>query len=701
MLNNIKKYLFSILFLGLPGLLFPQSKIEEKDTLKTIFRSELVITGTKTFKRKTDSPVMVNVLESKNISNVQACNLSEALKFQPGLRIETNCQTCNYSQLRMNGLQGGYSQILFNGRPVFSTLMGLYGLEQIPSNLIDRIEIVRGGGSSLYGSSAIGGTVNVITKIPQKNGGEFQVLNQLIGYQTSDYILFGNGTWLNEKKNFGVTAFVNQRRRGFYDANRDGFSELSKIKLSSMGVNGFYLGKNEQKLEIAFSAMDEFRLGGDQRDLPFEWLEQVEKRQSNVFLGSIDYQKNFHQGKSSLILFAGFQMTNRNHLTGILPDDSIELVRYQTTPPFGSSFNQTFQGGAQFNHRVKFKNWGTNVFTVGTEYLLDSIFDQIPSYRYLVRQKAIDWGTFFQSDWEIRNKIILLSGFRFDFHNFLQKPILSPRVALLVKSFQNTQIRLNYGNGFRAPQAFDTDLHTAFAGGGVSRVLISPGLGAEKSRSLSASINYDYPTEKYIFGATIESFSTILKNVFVLENTGVDSFGEIFEKRNGSSANVQGITFETRFNYAKKLQLEAGFTTQRSYYQDSLVLIQGLPKRINFLRTPNNYGYSVVTFDPNSKWSFNGNAVFTGKMEVAHFGGAIGQPLDRFVSTKVFWELNGKVTKKYFISEESGRIEVFVGVKNILNDYQKDFDRGKNRDSNYIYGPLFPRTYFVGVKWVK
>lgn len=118
---------------------------------ESISLEQVVVTGTKSFKRVTESPVIVNVLESKNIQAVQACNISEGLKFQPGLRIETDCQTCNYTQLRMNGLGGGYSQILINGRPVFSPLIGLYGMEQIPANMVDRIEVVRGGGSALLG----------------------------------------------------------------------------------------------------------------------------------------------------------------------------------------------------------------------------------------------------------------------------------------------------------------------------------------------------------------------------------------------------------------------------------------------------------------------------------------------------------------------------------------------------------------------
>ena len=150
---------------------------------------EVVITGSRTFKRKVDSPVIVNILNSTALENVQACNLSEGLKFQPGLRVETDCQTCNYTQLRMNGLGGGYSQILINGRPIFSPLTGMYGLEQIPVNMIERIETIRGGGSTLYGSSAIGGVVNVITKTPKENSFNVNSTYQNIKGSSDDYIL--------------------------------------------------------------------------------------------------------------------------------------------------------------------------------------------------------------------------------------------------------------------------------------------------------------------------------------------------------------------------------------------------------------------------------------------------------------------------------------------------------------------------------
>ena len=161
---------------------------------------ELVVTGTKTFQRKTQTPVIVNVLGKNTLKAVDATNIAEWLNFQPGLRVETDCQTCNYTQLRMNGLGGSYSQILINSRPIFSPLIGLYGLEQIPANMVDRIEVVRGGGSALYGSSAIGGTVNVITQIPQSNAYDISYTYHSINGRAIDNVINGNISMVTRKE---------------------------------------------------------------------------------------------------------------------------------------------------------------------------------------------------------------------------------------------------------------------------------------------------------------------------------------------------------------------------------------------------------------------------------------------------------------------------------------------------------------------
>lgn len=663
-----------------------------------ILLDQMVVTGTKTFKRQTESAVIVNVIESKTLEGVQACNLSEGLKFQPGLRVETDCQTCNYTQLRMNGLAGGYSQILINGRPIFSPLTGLYGLEQIPANMIERIEIVRGGGSALYGSSAIGGTVNVITKIPKTSGFDIGFTHQNINGGALDNILSGNGTVLTKNKNAGASIFVNNRTRSYYDHNGDNFSELPELQNNSFGTNLFFQPTQNQKIELSISNLNEYRYGGEMVDKPAYLTQQSEERTHRVWMGSLDYQINFNHDSSSVIAYMAGQNTSRDHYTGIFPDDSIDIVNHLIDPPYGYSTNTTWQGGIQFNQKMKGFNGLTNVVTFGGEYVSDDVLDQIESYQYKVDQQTQNIGGFAQSDLDITSSINLLTGIRADKHNLVDHVIVSPRVSLLYKLKKTTQFRLTWGTGFRAPQAFDTDLHIAFAGGGVSRISLSDDLKEERSSSFSGSINYDLSKTKYVVGFTLEGFYTYLKDAFYLHPIGTDQYGERFEKRNGDGATVQGITLELRANYNRKMQLETGITIQSSVYDTPVENATNLAPREDFLRTPNVYGYGTLSITPNKKFSTTLNLVYTGSMELLHLAGAPELQENTYLTSPTFTEFGFKTGYTFSLKKTDTGLEVFGGIKNLFNAYQNDFDTGKNRDSNYIYGPSMPRTFFIGIR---
>ena len=665
---------------------------------ETMAIDEVVVTGTKTFKRQTDAAVIVNVIDSKLLSQTQSCNISEGLRFQPGLRVETDCQTCNYTQLRMNGLGGSYSQILINGRPIFSPLTGLYGMEQIPANMVDRIEVVRGGGSALYGSSAIGGTVNIITRIPVESGYDFSVTSNLMNGQSYDHILSGNINMLTQKRNAGASVFVNRRTREAYDHNGDRFSELPQLGNNSFGANLFYKPTPDQKLELSLSSLSEYRYGGEMISGAAHMAQQSEERAHDVLMGSADYQINFNDQNSSFILYAAGQRTDRDHFTGIMPDESVEIDEYMYDPPYGFTVNTTLQAGTQLNHRLADFLGGTNVITGGMEYVYDDVLDSIGSYNYVVDQTTGIFGLFLQSDWEIRRGITLLAGVRADKHNLVDRVIFSPRVSLLYKLKNYTQFRLTWGTGFRAPQAFDTDMHIAFAGGGISRINLSPGLAEERSNSLSGSVNFDRATENYIAGFTLEGFYTRLDNAFYLQPAGSDEFGDLFQKRNGEGASVQGATLELRGNYNKLMQLEAGFTFQTSLYDDPVEHIEGEALRREFLRTPNRYGYMAYSFTPGERFNASITAVYTGPMELVHFAGAPEQATDAYVTSPDFFEFNLKAGHMVRIGRLDSGVEIFGGVRNIFNAYQNDFDTGKNRDSGYVYGPAAPRTFFIGLR---
>ena len=659
---------------------------------------QVVITGTRTQKRRTNSPVIVNLIDSKTLDQVVATNLAEGLKYQPGLRVETDCQTCNYTQLRMNGLQGGYSQILVNSRPIFSPLTGLYGMEQIPVNMIDRIEIVRGGVSALYGSSAIGGTVNVITKVPMKNS--FSITNtfQTIKGETSDNVIMANASLLNESRNAGISVFVNNRNRNHFDANGDNFSEAPKLKDNSFGTNLFFIPSENQKLEISLSSIYEYRFGGEIVDKPAFQAQQSEERTHNILMGSADYSISFNENKNSLSIYYGGQNTKRQHYTGIHHDEATELTAFFANPPYGSSIVTTHQGGVQLNTNFSEFLSGKAVITMGAEYVYDKVYDEIDAYNYLIDQTTKNAATFFQHDWDITEYLNLLSGFRIDKHNFVDHAIVSPRLSLVYK-IKKTQFRLGWGTGFRAPQAFDADLHIAFAGGGISRITLSDRLREERSNSFTGSINYDKATEHFIAGFTIEAFYTKLNDAFYQFPLGTDNFGELFEKRNGPGATVQGITIETRANFDYVVQFDAGFTLQRSTFDQAVENIGGLEAKREFLRTPNNYGYATITYNPTKKWTISSSFVYTGAMLLAHFAGEnTGQTVDEYRKANSFLEVGFRISKTWEIAKIDSAIEVYCGVKNLFDSYQDDFDTGKNRDSNYVYGPALPRTFLFGLR---
>ncbi len=681
---------------------------------------EVVVTGTKTFKRQTQNPVIVHVMDSKMINAVQACNISEGLSFQPGLRIEVDCQTCNYTQLRMNGLGGSYSQILINGRPVISPLVGLYGLEQIPANMVERIEVVRGGGSALYGSSAIGGTVNVITRIPQKNAYDVSLTSQLINGEAFDHVINGNISMLSRNRNAGAVVFVSSRSRDAYDhpgitllsegttiVEKDNFSELPELRNNSFGMNLFYKPTPNQKLELNFSSLYEYRYGGEMTGKSAHLALQSEERVHNILMGGADYQLNFNGNNSSVIAYLAGQYTDRDHYTGLYPgveefdSDSSFLaaeIQHLQDPPYGYTYNSTLQAGVQINHMLENFIKGSNVITLGTEYLYDDVLDSIPGYFYGTDQTTGNYAGFLQSDWEISRAFTLLLGIRTDKHNLVDHLIFSPRASFLYRYKDYTQFRLTWGTGFRAPQAFDTDMHIAFAGGGISRISLAPDLKEERSNSLSSSVNFDLPKENYIIGFTIEGFYTWLDDAFYLQPIGRDELGEQYQKRNGPGATVKGTTIELRGNYNKIIQLEAGATLQKSLHNEAVETIGGLEPKREFLRTPDHYGYAILTYTPNAKLNAALSTVYTGRMLHAKYSPDPELVPDEYRTSKGFSELNVKIGYTFPLSTLDSGVELYGGIKNMANAFQGDFDNFKNRDSNYVYGPALPRTIYLGLK---
>ncbi|MCD8073084.1 MAG: TonB-dependent receptor [Alistipes sp.] len=192
----------------------------------TFSMDEVVVSSSRNETNKKSSATIVNVISAKTFESTASSNLTQTLGFQPGLRVENNCSNCGTTQLRINGLEGQYSQILIDSRPIFNSLSAVYGLEQLPVAMVERVEVIRGGGSALFGANAIGGVVNVITKEPLRNTFSLANTTNIIDRKTVDLNTSLNAAFVSDDHKAGVYLFGMLRDRDAYDRNKDGFRDI-------------------------------------------------------------------------------------------------------------------------------------------------------------------------------------------------------------------------------------------------------------------------------------------------------------------------------------------------------------------------------------------------------------------------------------------------------------------------------------------
>lgn len=648
---------------------------------------QIVITATRNPILRKDAPIVCNVLDDKILTATQSVTLAEGLSFQPALRIENNCQNCGFNGLRMNGLEGAYSQILIDGRPIYNSLQGVYGLEQIPANMIERVEVVRSGGSALYGSSAIAGTVNVITKEPRKNGAYFSTNQSFIGNQAPDRTYMLGTDIVNEDLSAGVSLNGFNRNRTQWDSNGDGISEIGQLEATSFSVKAFY---NPTKLSrITFNGYNifEFRRGGNKFDMPFHETDITESTTHNILNGGLTFEQFTKSEQHKFSIYANAQKLKRDSYYGAGEDANA----------YGNSTDNSLVTGIQYTGELGEFAGGSHTLVSGMEYNLNHLQDNAPSYDRFIDQTAAQLGFYLQDMWEIGRKFNVLLGGRIDRHNLVEKAVVSPRGNILYKISPEWQFRTGYARGFRAPQVFDEDLHITQVGGEGTVVRNAMDLNPEYSDAFSTSLDYNKYFTNGSVGITLDAFHTRLTDVFVLEEIGNDSSGDLLlERRNGSGARVSGLTIHPKASYKDKLNMQFGITFQKSLYDEPVQWSETIENRNRrFFRTPDAYGFYVFTYAATKQVTLNFSGVYTGAMVAQHYAGYIAEDVLEF--TPSFLENNFKIDYNFDL-KGSVKCVLSGGVQNFTNAYQRDFDLGPERDSAYIYGPARPRTYFLGMR---
>lgn len=676
---------------------------------------KVVVSATRNRINKKETPVIVNVLGPKLFKATQSISLADGLNYQPGVRVETNCQNCGFIQVRLNGLEGQYTQILVNSRPVFSALNGVYGLEQIPVNIIDRVEVVRSGGSALFGSNAIAGTINIITKEPVNDSWEISTNFGITDGTALDRNINLNTSLVSEDLRSGITVYGIFRDREAYDANDDGFSEIPKLNNNSLGVKAFLRPNDNSRIGVDFTGIREYRRGGDRIDIAPQFTDISEELDHNTVFTGIDYELFDNVRKNSGTAYVTLQHTDRDSYYGGLGGGRSATDSIAANNAFGKTTDIALVAGTKYTHIFK-----RDVITIGLEYQLNNTDDAIPGYNRVIDQKVNNLGLYTQYEWKPTNKFTTLLGARLDHVNVdgfyaiqdivrlsnVSEIVLNPRLTILYNINEELQFRGGYARGFRAPQAFNEDLHISSVSGEQRFVILSDNLESEFSNAFTASFNYIKDLNKTQINLLAEGFYTTLENPFTIVSTGASlPNGSILEEsRNGSGAYVAGANFELSVSPNSDFLFQVGATVQRSIFNEKQVLFEtdgSIPGEKDvildeFVRAPRVYGFLNANWAASEALKFDFTGSYTGRMiapKVVSDSGFIN-----LIDTESFLDITTKITYNFDLIENVN-IELNGGVQNLLNSYQNNFDSGPLRDSDFIYGPNRPRTFFFGLEF--
>lgn len=675
------KYLFLILLLFVSSFSFSQSSSTKtaKDSLvKKIQENELnevVVSGTLKAVKRLESAVPVEVYSPVFFKKNPTANIYEALQNVNGVRPQLNCGVCNTGDIHINGLEGPYTSVMIDGMPIVSSLSTVYGLSGIPNSLVERIEIVKGPASSLYGSEAVGGLVNIITKNPS-NAPMFSADVFTTSWLETNADL---GVKFNIKKTSSLLGLNYFNYDQTIDNDKDGFTDVTaQNRFSMFNKWNFYRIQN-RLFTVAIRGMYEDRWGGDVR-----------------------WQKKYRGGDA---IYGESIYTKRGELLGSyqLPTTEKLILSFSGTMHFQDSRYGTTSYIA--NQKIGFlqltwdKKLGKNDVLTGIASRYTHYDDNTPSTAILTNnnpEKTWLPGIFVQDEISFNDKNKLLLGLRYDY-NSIHGNIFTPRFAYKWKMNDNTILRFNAGTGFRVVNLFTED-HAALTGS--REVVIANNLDPEKS--VNANLNFIkkiYFSNGTFLGIETTAFYTRFSNKIVSDYES-DPKKIIYDNIDGYAVS-QGISCNTDINFTNGLKFILGAT-----YMDVSNVENGI--KIRPLLTENFTGTWTVSYKINPiKLAID----YTGNMYSPMKLSLLSDTDPRNPNSP--WYSLQNIQFSY-----SGwkNFELYAGIKNLLNFTPKrnnpflisrtedPFDKNVQYDTNgqtlvtpdNPYGLTFDTTYVYG-----
>lgn len=676
----MNKY-FTLISLLVTTIIFAQEKNDSIQDHSNEDLDEVVLTGTMKAVSKKDSPVPVEVYTAKYFKTNPNPTLFESIGMINGIQPQVNCNVCATGDIHINGMEGPYTMILIDGMPIVSSLATVYGLNGIPTSLVERIEIVKGPASSLYGTEAMGGIINIITKDADK-----AYLFNADLYTTTwleNNIDLAYKAKLNEKVSalFGINYFLFNNKQ---DKNNDNFTDVTLQDRISV-FNKWSFKRNQNRLaSFAARYVYEDRWGGE-----------------------MQYNKKIHRGSDEV--YGESIFTNRAEIIGMYQLPTTENIFTQ----FSYNYHQqnSFYGvdSYQAKQQVLFgqaywdKSLGKHSLLLGTSFRYTYYDDNTPgtlSEDGLKNQpmKSPLPAIFVQDEITFNPQNKLLIGYRFDYDKN-HKAIHSPRLAYKFTPNRNHIFRASFGTGFRVVNLFTED-HAALTG--ARKVIIKNDLNPEKS--YNANLNYVYNKTVGFgnFNLDASAFYSYFTNK-IIGDFESDPNLIIYDNLDGHAVS-RGLALNIDILFSIPLRANIGIShidVYRTEKNEDLAT-----QKIQQLHAPKWSGNYTLSYTFPKKWMVDLTGTWYGKMRLPIL------PNDfRPEYSKTYMLTNIQITKTL------KQFEIYGGLKNIFNFIPKNpimrsfdpFDKnvddpinnpnGYTFDTGYNYAPLQGIRGFLGLRY--
>ncbi|MCW3111844.1 MAG: outer rane receptor for ferrienterochelin and colicin [Segetibacter sp.] len=649
---------------------------------------DVVVSGTMKAISKMDSPIPVEVYTPVLFKKNPTPSIFESLQMVNGIQPQLNCNVCNTGDIHINGMEGPYTMILIDGMPIVSSLSTVYGLSGIPNSMVKRIEVVKGPASTLYGSEAVGGLINIITKDPlTADKLKVDVSATSIGEYNADVnTKFKMGETVSI---LGVNYFNYWNRR---DINHDNFTDVTLQNRISIFNKWNFKRRNNRSFTLAGRYIYENRWGGE-----LQWNKNFRGSDSiygeSIYTNRYELIGNYELAKSFFADFS-YNYHHQDSYYGTTKYDAIQHVAFGQLR-YNKSFNKH---DVLFGLPLRFTWYDDN-----SPATMKPDGKNLPSKTYLP-------GLFVQDEWKMSDKLTTLMGLRYDYNNN-HGSIVTPRLSFKYSPNRTNTIRLSAGNGYRVVNLFTED-HAALTG--ARDVVITGTLKPEQSWNVnlnySTQVNLNEGLATFDFSGFYTYFTNKIVGDFLTDPTKI-----IYDNLQGYAIS-KGITVNTDVAFTNGIKANAGITIMDVYQMDKDV--SGNKTKIPQLFAPKFSGTYAISYGfPKAGLSFDWTGRVNGPMYLPIV------PNDkRREKSPLYCIMNLQVTKTFNHSWE-----IYAGVKNLLNFVPKEiylhsddpfnkpggkyFDingnprsdtnpNGYTFDPSYNYAAVQGAKGFLGVRWM-